>query len=341
MLHDAYKGKTLETVSRKYNGVSMCNEKRILSTLLDNIGNTPLLKLNKINRTQCEIYVKLESQNPAGSIKDRIALYMIDGALATHKHDSVTLVEPTSGNTGIALALLSAVRGYRCILTMPESMSVERQKLLRAYGAELVLTPAHKGMQGAVNAAEELCKDIENALYPNQFANPQVLKAHYKETGPEILAQCKKITQDAVAPPLDALVAGIGTGGTLSGSGLYLREHLPNIRLVAVEPAESPLLSEGRAASHGIQGIGANFIPPILRRDIFSEIKPVSTEDALQTSQSLFKEEGISCGISSGANVYAALRLAARPEMKGKRIVTFICDGGERYISTALFDTSV
>ncbi len=313
---------------------------QVFNTMLQGVGKTPLVKLGKINNTGCEIYVKLESRNPAGSIKDRIAVYMVERALELREHcAAVTIVEPTSGNTGIALALLSAVRGFRCILTMPESMSVERQKLLRAYGAEVVLTPATEGMEGAVRKAEELCANTELALYPNQFANPHVVEAHYKGTGPEILAQCRELSFSSRAP-LDALVAGVGTGGTISGTGLFLREHLPHIRLVAVEPTESPLLSEGRAGAHGIQGIGANFVPSIVRRDLLDEVMQVSTQDALHMSRALFRQEGISCGISSGANVCAALRLAARAEMRGKRIVTFICDGGERYMSTALFDNS-
>ncbi len=307
----------------------------MFKNMLESVGNTPIVTLGKTNDTTCDILLKMENRNPGGSIKDRVGIYMVERALALREASSekgdtpLTIIEPTSGNTGIALALVAAVHGFRCILTMPESMSVERQKLLRAYGAQIVLTPTADGMMGAVRKAEELCATTKGAFYPNQFANPHVLDAHYKNTGPEIYAQCGQ--------RVDALVAGVGTGGTISGAGKFLREHISDVKIYAVEPAESPLLSQGRSASHGIQGIGANFVPHILCREIIDEVMTVSTQEALDMSRTLFQHEGISCGISSGANVCAALRLARCPSMQNKRIVTFVCDGGERYMSTALF----
>ncbi len=295
------------------------------------IGQTPLIPLQHINTSNCEIYVKLESRNPGGSVKDRIAKNMLDMAFAEGLiHPGGTIIESTSGNTGIALAMLAAAKNLRCCIAMPESMSIERQKIMRGYGAELILTPAKEGMQGAVDAAEELFAKTNNAFMPNQFNNIHAVQAHYNTTGPEIL--------NTTEQKIDALVAGVGTGSTLSGCGLFLREHVPHLRIVAVEPFESPLLSEGKSAPHGIQGIGANFIPSILRRDIIDSICTVRTEDALATARALQKKEGISAGISSGANVFAALQLAKQPKMHAKRIVTFVCDGAERYVSTALFD---
>ncbi len=300
------------------------------NTLLESIGNTPVVLLQHINTTACEIYVKLECHNPGGSIKDRIAKHMIEKALGEGalQRDGI-IVEPTSGNTGIALAMIAATLGIRCVIVMPESMSLERRKLMQGYGAELILTPAHEGMSGAVLMAEEVLAQTKNAFMPSQFTNPHAVHAHYENTGPEILAE--------LGQHIDALVAGVGTGSTLMGCGMYLREKIPAIRLVAVEPEESPLLSQEKSGSHGIQGIGANFIPSILRPELISEILTVHTEAAIETSRLLQKKEGISCGISSGANVSAALKLAAQPCMKGKRIVTFVCDSAERYMSTALF----
>ncbi len=223
--------------------------------------------------------------------------------------------------------MIAAVKKLKCIIVMPESMSVERQKVIKSYGAELVLTPAEEGMQGSVQLAEKILESRNNAFMPSQFTNIHAVEAHYQTTGPEILSQCPDIT---------ALVSGVGTGSTISGCGLFLREQLPQLYIMAVEPAESPLLSQGKSSPHGIQGIGANFVPSILRIDIIDEIFTVSTQDALETARNLQRMEGISCGISSGANVFAALKLAAQAQMQGKHIVTFICDGAERYLSTAL-----
>lgn len=308
----------------------------LLYSVLGGVGMTPLVRLNALAaHCQAEVWVKLESRNPGGSVKDRIAAYMVEKALERGVlQPGGTLVEPTSGNTGIGLALVSAVRGLRCILTMPESMSLERRKLLAGFGAELVLTPASEGMAGAVRKAEELTADLSasgaGAFMPNQFANPDVVDAHYASTGPEIY-------QD-LQGHVDALVAGVGTGGTITGSARYLRERLPHLEVHAVEPAASPLLSQGKAGPHPIQGIGPNFVPPILDRSLLTSVIPVEGDDALRIARRLFKEEGLSCGISSGANVWAALQVAAREGMVGKRVVTFICDTGERYLSTALFD---
>ena len=303
----------------------------MLHTVLEAIGSTPLLRLNALTQgCHAEVWVKLETRNPGGSVKDRIAAYMVEkalerGTLSAHG----TLVEPTSGNTGIGLAMVAAVRGMRCILTMPESMSLERRKLLAALGADLVLTSAAAGMAGAVEKAEALVAELPGAFLPGQFINPDVVEAHYRSTGPEIFREMQG--------QVDAFVAGVGTGGTVTGTGKYLKERLPNVQVCAVEPAASPLLSGGKAGPHPIQGIGANFIPEILDRTLLDRVIPVEGDDALDTARRLFREEGISCGISSGANVWAALQLARLPEMTGKRIVTIICDTGERYLSTALF----
>lgn len=305
----------------------------LLYSILGSVGATPLVRLSAVT-TQCraEVWVKLESRNPGGSVKDRIATYMIDKAMQRGLlHSGGTIVEPTSGNTGIGLAMVAAVRGLRCILTMPESMSLERRKLLIAFGADLILTPAAEGMAGAVKKAEALAAELPGAFFPNQFANPDVVDAHYASTGPEIY-------QD-LQGHVDALVAGVGTGGTITGSARYLRERLASVEVHAVEPAASPLLSTGKAGPHPIQGIGPNFVPPILDRSLLTSVIPVEGDHALRTARRLFKEEGISCGISSGANVWAALQVASREGMEGKRVVTFICDTGERYLSTALFDS--
>lgn len=308
----------------------------LLYSVLGGVGMTPLVRLNALAaHCQAEVWVKLESRNPGGSVKDRIAAYVVDKAMERGLLQSGgTLVEPTSGNTGIGLAMVSAVYGLRCILTMPESMSMERRKLLARFGAELVLTPASEGMAGAVKKAEALTAELSahgaGAFMPNQFSNPDVVDAHYASTGPEIY-------QD-LQGHVDALVAGVGTGGTITGSGRYLRERLPQLEVHAVEPAASPLLSAGKTGPHPIQGIGPNFVPPILDQSLLNSVIPVEGDDALRTARRLFKEEGISCGISSGANVWAALQVAARADMAGKRVVTFICDTGERYLSTALFD---
>lgn len=297
--------------------------------VLQSIGKTPLVRLARLTEpTDAEIFVKIESRNPGGSIKDRPALRMIEGAvergiLPPHG----TIVEPTSGNTGIGLAVAASCLGFRLILTMPESMSEERKALLRGFGAELILTPAEKGMGGAVEEAQRLAADKGYVLL-DQFSNPDNAEAHYRSTGPEIFADL---------PDVDAFVAGVGTGGTITGIGRYLRERLPHVGIYAVEPAESAVLSGKAPGPHLIQGIGAGFVPALLDRSLLSEVLPVPGEEALRIARRLMTEEGLSCGISSGANVAAALTLAQRPDMKGKRIVTVLPDTGERYLSTRLF----
>ncbi len=298
------------------------------------IGNTPLLYPENYNRLHCgggEVLCKLECFNPAGSAKDRVALYMLKSAEeAGILRPGATVIEPTSGNTGIGLAALASARGYRLILTMPDSMSEERRRLLRAYGAEIVLTPGKDGMQGAVARAQALAKEISGAFIPSQFDNPANPAAHLETTGPEIL-------RDADGR-VDAFIAGVGTGGTLSGVGAYLKKQLPDCRVIAVEPAGSPLLSKGYAGSHGLQGIGANFIPENLDRDIFDEIVCVSEEEAYAAARRLARTEGFLVGITSGAALHAATLLSLRPEWAGKRIVALLPDTGERYLSTALFE---
>ena len=297
--------------------------------LLQSIGKTPLVRLAKLNEgIDADILVKIESRNPGGSIKDRAALRMIEGALERGiLHPKGTIVEPTSGNTGIGLAVAATCMGFRLILTMPESMSEERKALLRGFGAELILTPAAKGMGGAVEEAQRLAATKGYVLL-DQFSNPDNADAHYRTTGPELLADAGQI---------DAFVAGVGTGGTITGTGRYLREHLPSVGLYAVEPAESAVLSGKPAGPHLIQGIGAGFVPKLLDRSLITEVLPIPGEEAIHTARRLMTEEGISCGISSGANVAAALLLARRPELKGKRIVTVLPDTGERYLSVNLY----
>lgn len=301
------------------------------NNVLQTVGSTSLVRLNSLARgCAAEVWVKLENRNPGGSVKDRIAVHMVEKALWRGAlKPGGTLVEPTSGNTGIGLAMVAAVKGLHCILTMPESMSLERRALMAAQGAELVLTPAAAGMAGAVEKAERLAAE-KGAFIPNQFSNPDVVEIHYLTTGPEILRDLEG--------RVDVLVAGVGTGGTVTGAGRYLREHLPGLRICAVEPADSPLLTKGKAGPHAIQGIGPNFIPAILDRTLLDHVIDVETKDAMATARRLFKEEGINAGISSGANVWAALQEAGRPGMEGKRVVTVICDTGERYLSTALFE---
>ena len=303
----------------------------IRSNILELIGSTPMVMLNKINVTDAKIAVKLEYFNPANSVKDRPALYMLEQAerkgLVTK---NTVIIEPTSGNTGIGLALCCAVKGYRIIMTMPESMSLERRKMLQGYGAELVLTPAELGMQGAVDKAIELSKEYTESFIPSQFDNPDNPKSHELTTAPEIW----KDTDGKI----DIFTATFGTGGTVSGTGKKLKEYNKNIKVVAAEPFSSPLVTKGTAGVHGIQGIGANFIPENLDMSVIDEVLTVKDEDAIKTAKRLAKEEGILCGISSGANVFCALELAKRPENKGKLIVTIICDYGERYLSTALFE---
>ena len=297
------------------------------------IGRTPLLELTHLEekeRLSAKISAKLELFNPGGSAKDRVALSMIlDAEEKGLLKPGATIIEPTSGNTGIGLAAVAAARGYRTIIVMPDSMSVERQILMGAFGAELVLTPGKDGMSGSIAKAEELAKEIPGSFIPDQFSNPANAMAHYRTTGPEIWAD----TDGQV----DIFVASVGTGGTITGTGRYLKEHNPNIKIVAVEPAESPLLSGGKAAPHGIQGIGANFIPKVLDTGIYDEIIPVTTEEAYATGRLLGKTEGILCGISSGAALHAAMEVAKRPENAGKTVAVLLPDTGDRYLSTPMF----
>ena len=303
----------------------------IASNMLELIGNTPLVRLNKLTEgLPAEVVVKLEMFNPTGSVKDRPALAMLEAAESTGKiKPDTVLIEPTSGNTGIGLAFICAVKGWRLILTMPESMSLERRAMLAALGAELMLTPAAKGMRGAVEAAEKYVAEHPGSLLVGQFINPANPAMHRKTTAEEIWRD----TGGAV----DVFAAAVGTGGTLSGAGGRLKELNPELKVVAVEPAESPVLSGGVPGPHGIQGIGAGFVPEVLDRAVIDEVMTVSLDEALATARRLMREEGILGGISSGANVAAALKLAADPKYAGKRIVTIICDLADRYISTALF----
>ena len=297
------------------------------------IGNTPLVEVTNIEKElglEATVIVKLEYLNPAGSVKDRIAKAMIEDAeeKGLLKEGSV-IIEPTSGNTGIGLASIAAAKGYRIILTMPETMSVERRNILKAYGAELVLTEGSKGMKGAIAKAEELVKEIEGGFIPGQFVNPANPAIHKATTGPEIWRD----TDGKV----DIFIAGVGTGGTVTGTGEYLKEQNPGIKVVALEPADSPVLSEGRAGAHKIQGIGAGFVPDVLNTAVYDEIFTARNEDAFAASKLLAKKEGISVGISSGAALHGAIELAKRPENKGKVIVALLPDSGDRYYSTALF----
>lgn len=306
---------------------------RVYRKITDLIGGTPLLELTnyeKANELNAKIYAKLEYFNPAGSVKDRIAKAMLDDAEEKGLlKPGAVIIEPTSGNTGIGLASVAASRGYRVILTMPETMSVERRNLLKAYGAELVLTEGAKGMPGAIAKAKELAEQTPNSYIPSQFTNPANPAMHLKTTGPEIWAD----TDGKV----DIFVAGVGTGGTLSGVGAYLKSQNPNVKVVAVEPATSPVLSGGKAGPHKIQGIGAGFVPDTLNTDIYDEIFPVQNEDAFATGRALARSEGVLVGISSGAAVFAAAQLAKRPENAGKVIVALLPDTGERYLSTPMF----
>lgn len=306
---------------------------KLVQNVTQLIGDTPLVKLNRVvPEDSAEVYVKLEYQNPGASVKDRIAISMIETAEREGRlKPGDTIVEPTSGNTGIGLAMVAAAKGYKAILVMPETMSMERRNLLRAYGADLVLTPGPEGMKGAIKRAEELVAENPGYFMPQQFKNPANVEVHRLTTGPEIIEAIQ--SHDG---KLDAFVAGIGTGGTITGAGAVLREHFPGIQIVAVEPAASPVLSGGKPGPHKIQGIGAGFVPDILNTEIYNEIIAVENEDAFATSRRVAREEGILGGISSGAAIFAALQVAKKLG-KGKRVVAIVPSNGERYLSTPLY----
>ena len=302
----------------------------IFENITELIGKTPLISLNKLNKGNASVLVKAEYFNPANSIKDRVALSMIEAAEADGKINKDTvIIEPTSGNTGIGLAMVCAVKGYRLIITMPESMSEERKKMLKGYGAELILTPAAAGMQGAVDKATELAEENKNSFIPMQFSNQANPKIHELTTAKEIF--------NDTDGEIDVLVAGIGTGGTITGCARALKTYKPDIKIFGVEPAESPLLTQNQAGPHGIQGIGANFVPEILDLSLVDQVFTVTTKDAIETAKMAAKKEGILCGISSGAAIKLALSLSELPQYKDKTIVAILPDYGERYISTALF----
>lgn len=307
---------------------------RVYKNVFKLIGNTPLVELTNYENNHglnARLIGKVEYFEPAGSIKDRIAKAMIDEAEANGLLDAETvIIEPTSGNTGIGLAAIAAARGNRIIIAMPDTMSVERRNLMRAYGAELVLTPGAEGMKGAIAKAEELAEEIPNSFIPSQFTNPANPAIHYQTTGPEIW--------EGTGGEVDILVAGVGTGGTISGTGAYLKEQNPDVQVVAVEPADSPVLSEGRSGSHGIQGIGAGFVPETLDTSVYDEVITITNEEAFEAGRELAAHDGLLVGISSGAAVAAAAKLAQRPENAGKNIVVILPDTGERYLSSAMFD---
>ena len=305
---------------------------RILDDITQAVGNTPLVRLNRLAKDlPGDVAVKVEFYNPANSVKDRIGTAIVDAAEAAGElTPGGTIVEGTSGNTGIALAMVGAARGYRVILTMPETMSTERRVMLKAFGAEIVLTPGADGMRGALERAQEIVRSTPNSIWAQQLANQANVQAHYRGTGPEIW--------DASEGAVDVFIAGVGTGGTITGAGRYLREQKPDVKLIAVEPADSPILSGGQAGPHKIQGIGANFVPEILDTDLYDEVYPATFEESIETARRLGTEEGILGGISTGAIISAALKEAAKPESEGKLIVAIVCDFGERYISTALFE---
>ncbi len=307
---------------------------KIYNNAAETIGNTPLIKFSayaKNANINADILAKLEYRNPAGSSKDRVGFEMLKSAWDEGKiNEKSVIIEPTSGNTGIGIASVAAQMGLKVIITMPETMSIERRKLLAAYGAELVLTDGKKGMAGAIEKANELAKEIPDSFIPAQFDNPANVMAHYKTTGPEIW--------NDTDGKVDIFVAGVGTGGTVTGTGRYLKEKNPDIKIIAVEPADSPFLSEGRAGAHGLQGIGAGFVPSILDTKIYDEIITVTTDEAYSAARLTVKTEGILIGISSGAALHAATVVASRPENKGKNIVVLLPDGGERYLSTQMFE---
>ena len=307
---------------------------RVYKNVFELIGNTPLVELTNYENNHgldARLIGKVEYFEPAGSIKDRIAKAMIEEAEANGLLDADTvIIEPTSGNTGIGLAAIAAARGNRIIIVMPDTMSVERRKLMRAYGVELVLTPGAEGMKGAIAKAEELANEYPNSLIPSQFTNPANPAIHYQTTGPEIW--------EGTGGEVDILVAGVGTGGTISGTGAYLKEQNPDVQVVAVEPADSPVLSEGCAGPHGIQGIGAGFVPGTLDTDVYDEVITITNEEAFEAGRELAAHDGLLVGISSGAAVAAAAKLAQRPENAGKNIVVILPDTGERYLSSAMFD---
>ena len=306
---------------------------RVYNNISELIGNTPLLRLNVIEKElglEAQIYAKVESFNPAGSAKDRVGLAMIkDAEEKGLLKPGATIIEPTSGNTGIGLAAAAASRGYKVVLTMPDTMSVERRNLLKAYGAEVVLTEGAKGMAGSIEKANELAASIEGSFIPGQFDNKANAKVHYETTGPEIYRD--------LDGNVDFFIAGVGTGGTITGTGRYLKENIEGIKVIAVEPASSPLLSEGKAGPHGLQGIGANFVPSILDTDVYDEIMPITDEDAYDKGRLVAAKEGFLVGITSGAALHAAIEIAKRPENKGKIIVALLPDTGDRYLSTPMF----
>lgn len=308
---------------------------KIYHNIAELIGKTPLLELTHLEKqdgVEATILAKVEFLNPGGSVKDRVAQKMVEDAEKKGiLKPGATIIEPTSGNTGIGLAVMAAARGYKAIIVMPDSMSMERRLLMTAFGAELVLTEGAKGMAGAIAKAEELAKEIPNSFIPGQFDNASNPQAHYETTGPEIY--------EDTDGNVDIFIAGIGTGGTLTGVGRYLKEKKPNVQIIGVEPASSPLLTQGRAGSHGLQGIGANFVPSILDTSIYEEVIPVTEEDAYAAGRAVAQKEGLMVGISSGAAIYAALQVAKRPENKGKTIVVLLPDTGDRYLSTPMFQT--